>query len=265
MLITAGCGISQITWPEWPTWPKYCKITHECDHINLGGPGSGNWYIMNSTMRSIAENENVDGVVVTWTNHDKLDLFLDDSNPIEDVRNFKSRNWILNWNGELTDDNSGFWPSSVSDDNYFKKSYIPWQNDINHALVTFQCILTLSQFCKQKNIPLYNFMSYDLEIEKFANNENTSWLVNSIDWNSWPTLEPLALDYYNSKWFDYEVTKTQGLIPVAGWHWEIYQKHFVPILNKHYKQKNINKEKLTKYVGELTRKKYNEYKNILEN
>lgn len=262
MLITAGCGISQITWPEWPTWPKYCNMMFDCDQINLGAPAAGNWYILNSTMKAITENINqVKCVIVTWTNHEKLDLFVDQTNPIDDVRAFSSRNWILNWNGELTDQNKGFWPSSVSTDNYFKRAYLPWQNATQHALTTFQCILQLEQFCEKNNIPLYNFMSYDLDIESYKNNPDLKWLVNSINWNSWITTTPLANHYKNSKWFSYEITKQQGFIPVAGWHWEVFLAYFLPILEKYYTKKCLNIDKITNAVLELTEKKFNEFKN----
>jgi hypothetical protein len=265
MLITSGCGISQTSWPDWPTWPKYCKITHNCNHLSIGAPAAGNWYIMNSTMKAITEAKEISCVIVAWTELNKLDLFVDQTNPIADLRNFNSRNWILDWQGDITNKNEGFWPSSVSTDNYFKQSYTPWQNKINHALTTFNCILTLEQFCKNRNIPLYNFMSYDLELEQFKQNTNTKWLIESINWDTWPTLLPLATDYYNGPWFKYEITKNQGLIPVAGWHWEIYQKYIIPILSNHYTQKNINLKKLDESVFALTEKKYYEYSNLLEN
>lgn len=265
MLITAGCGISQITWPEWPTWPKYCRMLFDCEHVNVGAPAAGNWYILNSTMKAIANHEDsVTCVIVTWTNHEKLDLFVDSSNPIDDIRNFNSRNWILNWKGELTDSDKGWWPSSVSDDNYFKEAYRPWQNTIQHALTTFHCILQLEQFCKQRNIPLYNFMSYDLNLDYYRNDPDVSWIVKRINWDNWPTVEPLVYHYHHSKWFSFEITNQQGFIPVAGWHWEAFSTYFMPILKKHFILRNINTEKIEHAAMHITRKKFNEYSNILE-
>ena len=107
-------------------------------------------------------------------------------------------------------------------------------------------------------------MSYDLDVGKYKNNKNTAWLVNSIDWNTWPCTQPLAYDYQKSKWFSYEITKQQGLIPVAGWHWEIFVRKIVPIMEKHFKKRNINFEKIQTTVLELTEKKYNEYQNNME-
>lgn len=263
MIITAGCGIAQANWPDWPTWPKYCKIMYDCEHINIGSPAAGNWYLMTSIMKAIVENPDVKCVIVQWTNYKKVDLFLDETNPIDDVRNFNSRNWILDWQGHLSDENKGVWTSSVSYDNYYKKNYKPWYNETNHALNTFQNILSLEMFCKQRNVALYNFLTQEINIEKLKNNPDLNWLIETINWKDWPTLEPLQDAYENSAWYDYEVDIGQGINPVAGWHWDAFQEYISPILDKFYEKKNVDTDKMQNAVLEITRKKFNEYKNIL--
>lgn len=48
-LLTAGCGISQMSFPHWPTWVKYPTVTHELNHVNIGGPASGNEFLAHIT------------------------------------------------------------------------------------------------------------------------------------------------------------------------------------------------------------------------
>ena len=52
-LLTAGCGISQISFPHWPTWVKYPTLTHELEHVNIGGPASGNEFLAHNIIRKL--------------------------------------------------------------------------------------------------------------------------------------------------------------------------------------------------------------------
>ena len=54
-LLTAGCGISQISFPHWPTWVKYPTLTHELEHVNIGGPASGNEFLAHNIIKNIKD------------------------------------------------------------------------------------------------------------------------------------------------------------------------------------------------------------------
>ena len=73
-LLTAGCGISQASFPHWPTWVKYPEMTHNLSHINVGGPASGNEFIAHNV---IANLEDVDCAIIVWTNYAKIDLYIE--------------------------------------------------------------------------------------------------------------------------------------------------------------------------------------------
>ena len=63
-LLTAGCGISQISFPHWPTWVKYPTLTHELEHVNIGGPASGNEFLAHNIIKNIND---IDCAIIMWT------------------------------------------------------------------------------------------------------------------------------------------------------------------------------------------------------
>ena len=63
-LLTAGCGISQISFPHWPTWVKYPSVTHDLTHVNIGGPASGNEYVAHNVLKNL---DGVDCAIIMWT------------------------------------------------------------------------------------------------------------------------------------------------------------------------------------------------------
>ena len=239
-LITAGCGISQIGFGKWPTWPKYCVLTHDCINLNVGGPASGNEHIARSIIRTIYEN-NIDSVIVVWTSHDKLDVHVEDPNKEAQIKNFPSRNFLINYRGK-TVDAPGWWPSSVSNDNIFKKGYKETlESQTYYYIKTLESIITVQNLCKLKNIPCYMFLGYNFNFKEIVDNPELNYLYSAIDWNMFVSLTPLDTDYEDSTWFNYSTTKTHGMVPVAGWHYEFYIKYILPILNKHFSQKDLTK------------------------
>jgi hypothetical protein len=255
-LITAGCGISQQGFDKWTTWPKYCELTHQCKHINVGGPASGNEHIARSVIRGIYESQ-PDAVIVVWTSYNKLDVYVEDPAKESQIKNFPSRNFLINYLGKIVDA-PAWWPSSVSDDNVFKNLYKETlESDTYYYIRTLESVLAVQNLCRLKNISCYMFLGYEWDVEKIKSNEETSYLYNAIDWQQFVSLASLEADYERSTWFEYNTTKTHGMVPVAGWHYEFYVKKIIPLLDHHYKQKDLTKFwQLEDYVLSMTQDCY---------
>jgi len=255
-LITAGCGISQQGFDKWPTWPKYCMLTHECSNVNVGGPASGNEHISRSIIRSIYD-QTPECVIVVWTSHNKLDVYVEDFSKELQIKNFPTRNFLIDYCGKITNA-PGWWPSSVSDDNHFKKLYKETlESEIYYYIRTLESVLAVQNLCKLKNIPCYMFLGYDWDFIKISTNLETSYLYHAIDWNMFVTTENLESNYEESEWFNYNTTKKHGMIPVAGWHYDFHATQIISLLDKHYKQKDLTKFwQLKDYVRNITQDYY---------
>lgn len=257
MIITAGCGISQQNWEKWPTWPKYCSMA--TDHINFGLPAAGNYLIGLSLLKGLQETTPA-AVIVTWTSHNKLDIYVDNLTLAEEIQTYPTRNFLINWQGHTQ--KLGWWPSSVSDDNLIKQNYSKWANETSYALTTLQSVFMIQEYCVKNKIPLYQYMSYEWPLDDWKNNSEVSWLYSMINWEAF-NLKILSQDYYNSKWRDYQVTNNFGLIPTAGWHAEFFINDILPVISKHVNVKNIKLDKLIEAATVLSRKIYDEDSNHL--
>lgn len=256
-LITAGCGISQLGFDQWPTWPKYCVLTHKCSHINVGGPASGNEHIARSVIRAVYEN-NPRAVVVVWTSYNKLDVYVEDPAKQLQIKNFPTRNFLINYLGKIVDA-PGWWPSSVSDDNLFKKFYKETiESDTYYYIKTLESILSVQNTCKLKNIPCYMFLGYNFNFEHIKSLDELRYLYNAIDWTQFVNLTSLEDAYAVSKWFEFNTTRKNGMIPVAGWHYDFYSQQIMPILDQHFNQRTLDKFwKLEETVTKITKDAYN--------
>jgi hypothetical protein len=242
-LITAGCGISQLGFEKWPTWPKYCVMTHNCEHQNVGGPASGNEHIARSIVRSIYENI-PDCVIVTWTSYNKLDVFVEDTDKELQIKNFPTRNFLINYQGKIVNA-PAWWPSSVSEDNQWKQWYKSTiESKTYYYIRSLESILSVQQLCELKNIPCYMFLGYDFDFDFIQGNKELNYLYNAINWNLFVKLESLENNYANSEWFLYNTEKKHGLVPVAGWHYEFYSNQIMPLLSKHFDQRSLEKYRL---------------------
>lgn len=239
-LITAGCGISQQSFDKWPTWPKFCTLTHHCDHINVGGPASGNEHIARSICRVIYETE-VDCVIVAWTNHNKLDVYVEDFSKHLQIKNFPTRNFLINYLGKIVEA-PGWWPSSVSDDNLFKKRYKETiESETYYFIRTLESILTVQNLCKLKSIPCYMFFGYEFDFGFINKSPELKYLYDAIDRAQFVSLDPLENNFEKSDWFKYNTSQQHGMIPVAGWQYEFYIRQIIPLLDRYYKQKDLTK------------------------
>lgn len=241
-LITAGCGISQQGFDKWPTWPKYCILTHNCTHMNVGGPASGNEHIARSVCRAIYEDSNnIGAVIVTWTSYNKLDVYVEDYSKELQINNFPSRNFLIDYTGKLVK-SPGWWPSSVSDDNLWKQWYkSTLESKTYYYIKTLESILQVQNLCSIKQIPCYMFFGYQLDIDYIKSNDELLYLYNAINWKLFVELTPIDDNYKNSKWFAYNTTGANGLVPVASWHYEFYTNKIIDILTKHFPQRNLDK------------------------
>lgn len=255
-LVTAGCGISQLNFDKWPTWPKYCVLTHQCKHINVGGPASGNEHIARSIIRTIYETD-VDCVIVVWTNYDKLDLYVENEDLYNKIKGFPTRNFLINHYGKIIDA-PGYWPSSLSDDNEIKQWYKDnIESQTYYYIRTLENILSVQTLCKLKQIPCYMFIGYSFDFEYIKQHQELNYLYNAIDWSLFVSMDPIEDTYETSNWFNYNTTGEHGLIPVAGWHYEFYKTYIKPILDRHYSQRDLDKfNELEAEVMRITQQKF---------
>lgn len=247
-LLTAGCGISQTSFPHWPTWVKYPSITHDLTHVNIGGPASGNEYVAHNVIKNL---DDVDCAIIMWTNYTKTDLYIESQEIVDEIKTYDTRNFVLNDKGRVVDEAPAWWPSSVTGDNRIKR----WLNE-NLYSKEYQLDKTLMHMAgvqkalEHNNIEYYMFLGYDIPLgnaDKYG-----------IDLNKFVTLKSLYDDYYSSDWQKYSTTKEYGLVPVAGWHWEFYMKYIYDILNSKFKGKNVDLQKIASGVQGITEKRFEE-------
>ena len=247
-LLTAGCGISQMSFPHWATWVKYPRLTHEVEHINIGGPTSGNEFIAHNVLANLKD---VDCAIIMWTNYAKTDIYVESQEVVDEIKTYKSRNFVLNDRGLVVDKAPAWWPSSVSGDNRIKD----WINN-NIYSDTFQLNKTLMTIAgvqkalEHNHVEYHMFLGYDIPLENADK--------YGVDVDRFVTLETLYDNYFQSHWQEYSTTKEYGLVPVAGWHWEFYRKYIYDILDLKYKRRPIDIDKITKAVQDITEKNFRE-------
>lgn len=248
-LLTAGCGISQASFPHWPTWVRYPEVTHDLTHVNVGGPASGNEYIAHNV---IANLHDVDCAIIIWTNYPKIDLYIESQEIVDEIKTYDTRNFLLNGIGRVVQDAPAWWPSSVSGGNRIKD----WINK-NIYSDTYQIdkslmhISAVQRALENKKIDYYMFLGYNLPLGKAEQ--------YGIDLKRFVTTQSLYDNYYSSDWQKkFSNTNEYGLVPVAGWHWEFYNQYIYEILEKNFKRKNVDLEKITSTVKDLTEKRFKE-------
>ena len=246
-LLTAGCGISQISFPHWPTWVKYPSITHDLEHVNIGGPASGNEYIAHNVIKNL---DDVDCAIIVWTSYPKIDLYIESQDIVDEIQTYESRNFVLNKVGRVVKNAPAWWPSSVSGGNRIKD----WINK-NIYSDTYQVDKTLIQIAgvqkalENKNIDYHMFLGYNLPLDKAGQ--------YGINLERFVTLESMYDNYFSSDWQkNYSTTNEYGLVPVAGWHWQFYNEYIFKILDARFKRKDVDLEKIAKGVQELTEKQF---------
>ena len=246
-LLTAGCGISQISFPHWPTWVKYPSITHDLEHVNIGGPASGNEYIAHNVIKNL---DDVDCAIIVWTSYPKIDLYIESQDIVDEIQTYESRNFVLNKVGRVVKNAPAWWPSSVSGGNRIKD----WINK-NIYSDTYQVDKTLIQIAgvqkalENKNIDYHMFLGYNLPLDDAGK--------YGINLERFVTLESMYDNYFSSDWQkNYSTTNEYGLVPVAGWHWQFYNEYIFKILDARFKRKDVDLEKIAKGVQELTEKQF---------
>ena len=248
-LLTAGCGISQTSFQHWPTWVRYPDITHELEHINIGGPASGNEFIAQNVIKNI---KGIDCAIIVWTSYPKMDFYIESQDIVNEIGSYNTRNFVLNDKGRVIKDAPAWWPSSVSGENRIKD----WINknifsDKQQLDQTLMLIAGTQRALEHNNVDYYMFLGYDIPLQKSDE--------YGIDLQKFVTLESMYDDYFSSHWQkNYSTTRGYGLVPVAGWHWEFYKKFIIKILDENFRNKKIDLVKIDKAVQTITEKKFSE-------
>jgi hypothetical protein len=194
-----------------------------------------------------------------WTNVDKLDIFVDNNELAQRIKNYPTRNFLVDWQTNIVEPPAN-WPSSTSNDNDIKQWY---KNNIEsktyYYIRTLESILSVQHICQLRGISCYMFWGYPIDHEFAKTDKNVSYLYDLVDWDSFVTQQAMEEHYSQGPWFEYCTTKQHGLVPVAGWHWEFYQSHIQPIMDRHYTAHNQNKFlQLKNFVETITKEKFNQ-------
>jgi len=235
-----------MSFPYWPTWVKYPAITHRLEHVNVGGPASGNEFICHSVMENL---EGIDCAVIVWTNHLKTDIYVESQQTVDEIKTYPTRNFVLNNRGLVVDQAPAWWPSSVTGDNRIKK----WINENLYSEVyqvkkTLQCISSLQRALEKKQVDYYMFLGYPIPLDLADN--------YGVDLEHFITLHSLYDDYYASEWRKYSNTQEYGLVPVAGWHWDFYRQNILPILDYKCDRRRVNIGEINRSVKAITEKNF---------
>jgi hypothetical protein len=189
-LLTAGCGNSQSSFQYWPTWVKYPEITHELEHINVGGPASGNEFIAQNVIKNI---KGIDCAIVVWTGYPKMDFYIESQEIVDEIGSYPTRNFVLNDKGLVIKHAPAWWPSSVSGENRIKD----WVNSNIYSKAqqldqTLMLIAGTQKALEHNNIDYYMFLGDDIPLEKSPE--------YGIDLNKFVTLKTMREDYLTSHW-----------------------------------------------------------------
>lgn len=247
-LLTACCGNSQSSFQYWPTWVKYPEITHELEHINVGGPASGNEFIAQNVIKNI---KGIDCAIVVWTGYPKMDFYIESQEIVDEIGSYPTRNFVLNDKGLVIKHAPAWWPSSVSGENRIKD----WVNSNIYSKAqqldqTLMLIAGTQKALEHNNIDYYMFLGDDIPLEKSPE--------YGIDLNKFVTLKTMREDYLTSHWQkNYSTDNNKhGFVPVAGWHWEFHKKYIIKILDGSFRNKKIDLAKMDVAVQKLTEKKF---------
>lgn len=251
MIITAGCGISQSSFPHWYTWPKYLNILYKEKHKNIAGPAAGNEFIGESVLHAISKY-NVKTVIITWTEITKIDFYIERKKILDEILTFPTRNWTINYEGKIQNDIPNWWPSSVTDDNWIKKNFNKTLNNYTQQKnILLVYIKIIQSICKEKNINCLMFFGYDVNFSDF------DYQKYNIDLSMIKNTEVLANNFFNGEWAKFLTTKKFGLVPVAGWHFEFLEHNILPFLDQyHDRNKKISVKKIKKIALDQTNKCY---------
>ena len=204
-------------------------------------------YIAHNVIKNL---DDVDCAIIVWTSYPKIDLYIESQDIVDEIQTYESRNFVLNKVGRVVKNAPAWWPSSVSGGNRIKD----WINK-NIFSDTYQVDKTLIQIAgvqkalENKNIDYHMFLGYNLPLDKAGQ--------YGINLERFVTLESMYDNYFSSDWQkNYSTTNEYGLVPVAGWHWQFYNEYIFKILDARFKRKDVDLEKITKGVQELTEKQF---------
>ena len=152
--------------------------SHELEHVNIGGPASGNEFLAHNIIKNIKD---IDCAIIMWTSYQKTDLYIESQNIVDEIKTYNTRNFLLNDKGLVVENAPAWWPSSVSGDNRIKD----WINDniysSDQIYKTPMCIQAhkrslITQISYYMffgyDVPLDKATDYGIQLDKFVTNES---------------------------------------------------------------------------------------------
>jgi len=253
MLITAGCGISQQSFERWRTWPFFCDITHKCKHTNIGIPAAGNNLIRKAVLNKICTTD-VKVCIITWTSLHKADFFIENPDITKEISTYELRNFVVDLDGTVKREGTGYWPSSVGTENRIKKWYTEnIQSKYNDYYEFLENICIVQLAAKAKNIKLHMFFSYPYDLEYIKAHPELQLMYDQIDF-SCSVLD--ILDSVFPEYKKYQQNQDYGLVPVQSWHYAFHEKYIMNILDQYYERSNTNTDKLRESCLAITEKHF---------
>jgi hypothetical protein len=238
-LIVSGAASSQKLFREWPLWNRYPKITHRLELTNVGSGAVSNEFIGRAITKQILTSDHQPVVIVIWTGINKLDVYVDRQELIDQVHGFDLRNFIVDIDANLVDNGEGYWASSTCRDNEIKEAYQKYfETRVNYNVRSLEAILNLQTLCQARNIPLFMFQQYDIfNIDYIGSNPNLKYLYDAIDWRNMVTTQSI-----DSMWQEWgmkeqdtvDVPQKWNQIPGPEFHKKFFKEYIVPILDRHF-------------------------------
>ncbi len=152
-ILTSGCGITfaQQGRPSWTKVLRVCGV----EIVDAGGPAVSNEYILNNTIKHLANLQSpVDHVVCQLTGLGKLDIDVHGV-PYEHRKQLTHTDTMRNFVWD------GVWPSSTSKTTNIKKEYYKWiyseRLELENIIIKLSLI---EQMCKDKKLPLTILQGY---------------------------------------------------------------------------------------------------------
>jgi hypothetical protein len=254
-LITSGCGISQRDFKHYPIWVHFPTISHKLKHISIGGPAVGNEYIGRTCKKHILENLDVEAVIIQWTSIGKLDLFVENENTLDEIKDFNLRNFVVDMNSSVVN-HKGFWPSSNSSDNFLKELYNNnFKSKIYDHIKDLEYILDIQTLCELHGIPYYFFFGYEFDFEFIRNTSELEHLYKSINWNKFMTRTPMYDLYQNSDEYKLDIfdKDPRYMSPNSAFQISFYIKYIIPILNERFTPTNFDITRLENHCIKLAK------------
>jgi len=144
--VSAGCSFCDVdAYPE--NWTVQLANRLNVDHTPLGFGSASNGYISRKVIYHLSKLENVSDILVgiMWSHPDRREFYLDKPRGSADKHN------------SIIDNDTGTWVTMNPwrNDSFAKIYYADYYNEIGHVVETYEHILRVQWYLKNRNIKYF--------------------------------------------------------------------------------------------------------------